>query len=183
MKRALTAGPRPASDGRTLLSLDDAALLEQCAVDAYRSSGPGGQKRNKTSSAIRLRHLATGLMVTASEDRSSHVNKARAVRRMRQAIALEVHGALELGRDRPSALLTECIEPSGGLKVGVRSREYLLVVHEILDILLGAELQVGRAASFVGVSTAQLVKFLRKDTAVWRKLNELRAQAGLTSLR
>ena len=63
--------------------LSDAQLLAQCEVDTYRASGPGGQKRNKTSSAVRLRHLPSRMLVIAEESRSQHENKARALRRTR----------------------------------------------------------------------------------------------------
>src|SRR5437870_6982917 len=75
-------------------ALSDSQLLAQCAVDTYRASGPGGQKRNKTSSAVRLRHLASGLLVIAEESRSQHENKARALRRLRQAFFLKVRDAV-----------------------------------------------------------------------------------------
>src|SRR5947209_10242419 len=71
-------------------ALSDAQLLDQCAVDTYRASGPGGQKRNKTSSAVRLRHAPSGLIVIAEESRSQHENKARALRRLRQAFYLRI---------------------------------------------------------------------------------------------
>src|SRR5260370_10597397 len=80
--------------------LSDSQLLKQCAVDTYRASGPGGQKRNKTSSAVRLRHLPSGLMVIAEESRSQHENRAKALRRMRQALFLKVRD------DLPSEELT-----------------------------------------------------------------------------
>src|SRR3954452_23454261 len=74
-------------------SLTDAQLLAQCAVDTYRASGPGGQKRNKTSSAVRIRHSPTGLIVIAEESRSQHENKAKAIKRLRRALYLELRDA------------------------------------------------------------------------------------------
>src|SRR5262245_66272032 len=71
-------------------ALTEEQLLAQCEVDTYRASGPGGQKRNKTSSAVRLRHPPSGLLVIAEESRSQHENKARALRRLRRALYLEL---------------------------------------------------------------------------------------------
>src|ERR671933_2936662 len=85
-------------------NLSDAELLRQCAVDTYRASGPGGQKRNKTSSAVRLRHLPSGLTVIAEESRSQHENRARALRRLRQALYLKVRDELPPEALTPQAL-------------------------------------------------------------------------------
>ena len=71
-------------------ALTDAQLLAQCEVDTYRASGPGGQKRNKTSSAVRIRHPPSGLIVIAEESRSQHENRARALRRLQQAFYLKI---------------------------------------------------------------------------------------------
>ena len=83
------------------LALDDAALLDQCHLHIHRASGPGGQKRNKTSSAIRLRHTPTELMVVATESRSQHENKRRALRRLRMAIALNARRPFDPATDSP----------------------------------------------------------------------------------
>ena len=69
-------------------------LLAQCEVDTYRASGPGGQKRNKTSSAVRLRHPPTGLIVIAEESRSQHENKAKALKRLWHALFLDLRDPL-----------------------------------------------------------------------------------------
>src|SRR5258707_8833441 len=70
--------------------LTDDQLLGQCELDTYRASGPGGQKRNKTSSAVRIRHPPSGLIVIAEESRSQHENRARALRRLREALYLKL---------------------------------------------------------------------------------------------
>src|SRR6476659_7350794 len=83
-------------------ALSDEQLLAQCEVDTYRASGPGGQKRNKTSSAVRLRHPPTGIIVIAEESRSQHENKARALRRLHHALFLRLRDPVP---DEPLAAL------------------------------------------------------------------------------
>lgn len=64
----------------------DEELLRQCEVETFRSSGPGGQHVNKTESAVRLRHLPSGVVVTSQQERSQHRNKALCLRKLRARI-------------------------------------------------------------------------------------------------
>lgn len=65
----------------------DEDLLRECEVETFRSSGPGGQHVNKTESAVRLRHVPSGVVVTSRQERSQHRNKALCLRRLRRKVA------------------------------------------------------------------------------------------------
>jgi protein subunit release factor B len=68
--------------------VDESPLIEEkdLVFTFFKSSGPGGQKKNKTESAVRLQHLPTGIIVTATESRSQAVNKRVALIRLRERL-------------------------------------------------------------------------------------------------
>src|SRR5437868_1679130 len=171
---------------RLWTTLTDSQLLAQCAVDTYRASGPGGQKRNKTSSAVRLRHLPSGLIVIAEESRSQHENRARALKRLRQALYLK------LREDLPPEKLPEmqahedyrgARTTAGRLDVGRKDARFWPAVGVVLDVLEAAEARVSEAAAALGISTGNLIGFLHIDPKVWEQANMLRSRFGLKSLK
>ena len=165
--------------------LTDAQLLAQCDVDTYRASGPGGQKRNKTSSAVRLRHAASGLLVIAEESRSQHENKAKALRRLRQAFFLKIREALSEEQLAAASLRAEIAEARtrvGRLDVGRRDPRFWPAVGLVLDVLDQAQARVADAAKHLGISTANLIDFLQQDPKVWEQVNQLRVRFGQKKL-
>ena len=64
----------------------DEELLQQCEVQTFRSSGPGGQHVNKTESAVRLKHLPSGIVVSSQQERSQHRNKAICLEKLRRRV-------------------------------------------------------------------------------------------------
>jgi hypothetical protein len=169
-------------------ALTDAQLLAQCEVDTYRASGPGGQKRNKTSSAVRLRHPPSGLIVIAEESRSQHENRARALRRLRQALYLKLRDELPPGALTPGSPVVrgaweQARGGDGRVHLGRRDPRFWPAVGVALDVLAAAEGRVGEAAEHLGVSTGNLIDFLSGDDKVWEQANHLRARFGHKLLR
>ncbi len=63
-------------------STDREALEREVVVEVFRASGPGGQHVNKTESALRLKHLPSGVVVTAQDSPSQHRNREIAYGRL-----------------------------------------------------------------------------------------------------
>jgi hypothetical protein len=168
--------------------LSDEQLLAQCEVDTYRASGPGGQKRNKTSSAVRLRHPPSGLLVIAEESRSQHENRARALRRLRRALYLKLREPMAEADLAPEHLAARpdygpARDGAGRLYLGQKDPRYWPAVAVVLDVLAAVEARLSEAAVLLGTSTANLGDFLKGDDKVWEQANQLRAQFGHKPLR
>jgi hypothetical protein len=162
--------------------LSDQQLLEQCRWEAFRGPGPGGQKRNKTSSAIRITHLATGLSANAKESRSQTENRRKALLRLRHRLALELRGPVDLDYFRLPPWLQQRIGHKGKFALSPKDDRYPAAMGLLLDLLSAARWSVSDTAALLGVSTANLVKFLQNDEPLWAKVNQERTAAGLRPL-
>lgn len=61
-------------------------LLGECVVETFRSSGPGGQNVNRRETAVRIRHVPTGIVVTCQRERSQLRNKRTALEELRRRL-------------------------------------------------------------------------------------------------
>jgi protein subunit release factor B len=85
------------------LPVSDSALLAECDVQTFKSTGPGGQGVNTTDSAVRIRHRPSGVVVTCRRQRSQHMNKVECLRRLRDRVEA-------LGREAPERVPTRVSE-------------------------------------------------------------------------
>jgi hypothetical protein len=167
-----------------LILATDAVLLAECEVDRYRASGPGGQHRNKTESAVRLRH-PNGVSAIAEDSRSQHENRAIALARIREHFAWELREPIALEGYAPSPRLAAVLA-GGTAPLGEKTKKtpgYLVAMAELLDVLAAAGAEVAATAQRLGLTTGAASKFLMHDDRVAKVANRLRAARGLRPLR
>ena len=165
------------------LLLNETAFIKTCRFDAYMASGHGGQKRNRTYSAVRLTHLPTAIAVIAEESRSQAENKLKALKRLRLAIALRVRRQPSAGSFTIPGEIREYFKPDAPLQINPKNALYPLACATALDALYLAAGKIGAAAQLLSISTGRLNKFLSKDRDLLSAGNELRAHFNLKSLK
>ena len=171
------------------LELSDEALLAQCRFERFRVSGPGGQHRNKTDSAVRLTHEPSGVVGFASERRSQHQNRLVALKRVRRNIAIEVRSDVDLEMYHPPRTLQRILprsvqtEVPGKDRVGPRHREFWTGAGPLLDLFSAVNGSTSDCASQIGCSSNQLTKLFASESHLWAAANAIREQHGLSLLR
>lgn len=159
----------------------DQELLADCDLHTLRASGPGGQKRNKTESAVRIIHRPTGIIVIANESRSQHENRERALTRLRKALALRVRHPVPEG-EVPDAIVS-ALDKGGRLKLGQRDARYLPAASLVLDYLQDSRGGISVAADRLALTTGNLSSFLTADEDLMTEANRIRSSFNLKPLR
>jgi peptide chain release factor 2 len=101
-------------------------------VDTFRSSGAGGQHVNKTESAIRIRHLPTGIVVSCQSERSQHKNRGTAMKMLKAKMY-----ELEFNKRNAAAKVLE--DSKSDVSWGNQIRSYVLDQSRIKDLRTGVE--------------------------------------------
>src|SRR4051794_11296194 len=114
-----------------ILSLDEEHLIRLCKFEAYKSGGPGGQKRNKTSSAVKWTHIASGLQAHSNDFRLQSENRVRALHRLRFKLATDLRTPVEIRGYEPPAWVVEA-RSSGKLTTNTKNPIYARLAAHVL---------------------------------------------------
>lgn len=161
--------------------LDDQRLLVDCSRQTTRRSGPGGQHRNKTETAVVLTHIPTGIRAEANESRSQAQNLKSAVFRLRQSIAEQFRQTVE--PDAPPSELWQSRAHRRKITVSTEHADFPSLLAEALDRVVVHEFDLAAAAVPLNVSTTQLVRFLQQSPRAWQWINTERSTRSLRPLR
>jgi hypothetical protein len=164
-----------------LLSLDEEHLLRQCRFEPYKSGGPGGQKRNKTASAAKLTHVASGVMAHSADFRSQAENRVRAMHRLRFKLAAECRTPLEVRGYEPPGWLREA-RVQGKLTTNTKNPLYARLAAHVLDVFAAAGGRIADAAALLGVPNSNLMHFLEAEHTILAAASRIRSENHLPSL-
>ena len=150
------------------LEASDEEFLKNCKLAWFQASGPGGQKRNRKYSGVRLKHLPTDITVEVVKSRSQNENRHNAIKKLKIQIAIKTDGP-EVDSFR--------------LEVSMLNSEYPLYAAKIFDVLKKNNFSIADSGKVFKLSTSRLIKFLARDEYLWREVNTEREKLGIKRLK
>ncbi len=161
-------------------SLTPETLMQQCRLTRGRTSGPGGQHRNKTQTMVELCHEPTGICAYAAERRSPEVNRKVALRRLRLALAVEHRCAVPDGEARTAMWMRRV--KNRRIVCSVRHQDFPAMLAQAMDVVYACDLDVKRASVRLACSMSQLVRFIARHPPALDRLNADRRTRGMRAL-
>lgn len=151
-----------------LLSSGDQELLRYCKISFTKGTGPGGQKRNKTSSAVQIELPELNLSAQDCTECSQIRNRENALQKLRMEIAF-------LCRISPAV-------PPETMECSLNSPRYPLFAAQLLDVFADSKCDPRLTAEKCGVSPTALLKKLHRDPHLWQYIQKMRISADLHKL-
>jgi hypothetical protein len=161
------------------LALSPVELLRQCRQARFQGSGPGGQKRNRVYSGVRVTHAESGLAAESVDSRASLRNLEAAVARLRMSLALS---ASYLDR-HPDECLAEVPQPTFRVGASASHEDYPRFLLRAMHRLAWHKGQVAAAAAALDCTASALTRFFKADKAAWARTRGIRAENGLHPLK
>lgn len=155
------------------LYLSNENLQQHCLIETFKVPGPGGQKKNVTNSAVRIK-LKNNKQIeaVASESRSQHQNKLKAIARLRQVIALNL-------RSNVSSSDLDELQNNNYLVINPKNTNFAITTAILFDLLTKTAWDHQRLARDLNIGTNSLIRTLKKDRTVWRALTEEKTKTNL----
>jgi len=157
------------------------SLLNNVVLDFGRSSGPGGQHRNRKATACTATHLPTDISGEATERRRQSENRKMAISRLRRTLAILLRRPIVIETYTPTNLW-ESRRQGDQLPINPKHGDYSAILAETLDVILASDFEMSRASDILKVSNSQLLKIVSHDKAAMTWLNDQRKERDLKPL-
>ena len=151
----------------TLLAMSDEELVQHCRLEFFKATGNGGQKRNKTSSAVRVYLDEYGLSAEDCSERSQHRNRSVALMKLRRKLAYAVR---------------QDYFPFERSTCAMDHADYPRYLAKLLDLLSSCNWDYRQSALVYGVSSSAMLKTISRDTELFTYYNNTRKTLGLPTV-